>query len=153
VGTCACGQRHAEASGNPRESVTPPAVAERDGDRDHVRPLPPRDPLQAADEFSEEIVGIELLDDQLQECARPRECPRACGKEPQHARTKLTLPLTGARASLTVVAGTLQKAGLITYHRGHVHIVDGDQLEAASCECYRAATNLLHGVTTGWKSR
>ena len=34
-------------------------------------------------------------------------------------------------------------AGLITYHRGRLTIVDGDRLEAASCECYRTATNLL----------
>ena len=48
---------------------------------------------------------------------------------------------------MTVVAGTLQKAGLITYHRGHVTIVDREKLEAASCECYRAATDLLKSVT------
>ena len=69
VGKRARGQRHAEASGDPREPVTPPAMAERDGDRDHVRPLAPRDPIEIADEFGEQIVGIELLDDQLQECA------------------------------------------------------------------------------------
>jgi CRP-like cAMP-binding protein len=40
------------------------------------------------------------------------------------------------RASVTVAAGILQKAGLITYQRGHVHIVDRARLEAASCECY-----------------
>jgi hypothetical protein len=50
---------------------------------------------------------------------------------------------------VSIVAGTLQKAGLITYHRGHVAIVDGEQLEAASCGCYRTATNLLKTVTNG----
>jgi hypothetical protein len=70
-------------------------VAKRDGDRDHVRPLPPWVPIKPADEFGEQVVGIQLLDDQLQECARPRECPRACGEEPQHARTKLTPPSLG----------------------------------------------------------
>ena len=40
------------------------------------------------------------------------------------------------RASVTVAAGILQKAGLITYQRGHVNIVERTQLEAASCECY-----------------
>jgi Mn-dependent DtxR family transcriptional regulator len=48
---------------------------------------------------------------------------------------------------VTVVAGTLQKAGLITYHRGQVKIVDGKKLEAASCECYRTTTDLLNAVT------
>jgi len=65
----------------------------------------------------------------------------------------VSMMLGASRPTVTVVAGTLQKAGLITYHRGHVSIVDGERLEAASCECYRAATNLLHGVTAGWKSR
>jgi CRP-like cAMP-binding protein len=54
--------------------------------------------------------------------------------------------LGAARPTVTVVAGTLQKAGLITYRHGHVTIVNREQLEAASCECYRAATNLLQAV-------
>lgn len=40
------------------------------------------------------------------------------------------------RASVTVAAGILQKAGLITYQRGHVNIIDRGRLEAACCECY-----------------
>ena len=40
------------------------------------------------------------------------------------------------RASVTVAAGILQKAGLITYQRGHVTIVDRARLQAACCECY-----------------
>src|SRR5476649_2692978 len=55
--------------------------------------------------------------------------------------------LCASRPTVTVVAGTLQKAGLIKYHRGLVTIVDGDALEQASCECYRAATVLVQNVT------
>ena len=55
--------------------------------------------------------------------------------------------LGASRPTVTVVAGTLQKAGLITYHRGVVAIVDRKKLEAASCECYRTATDLLNAVT------
>jgi CRP-like cAMP-binding protein len=40
------------------------------------------------------------------------------------------------RASVTVAAGILQKAGLITYSRGQVTIEDRAGLESASCECY-----------------
>jgi CRP-like cAMP-binding protein len=54
-----------------------------------------------------------------------------------------------SRPTVTVVAGTLQKAGLIKYHRGHVTVVDREDLEAASCECYRTATDLLKAVTDG----
>jgi CRP-like cAMP-binding protein len=41
------------------------------------------------------------------------------------------------RASVTVAAGILQRAGLITYKKGQVHIADRAALEKASCECYR----------------
>ena len=50
---------------------------------------------------------------------------------------------------MTVVADTLQKAGLIKYNRGHITVVDREDLEAASCECYRTATDLLKAVTDG----
>jgi CRP-like cAMP-binding protein len=42
------------------------------------------------------------------------------------------------RASVTIAAGALQKAGLITYKRGEVTIVNRPGLERASCECYLA---------------
>jgi CRP-like cAMP-binding protein len=65
----------------------------------------------------------------------------------------VSMMLGASRPTVSIVAGTLQKAGLITYHRGHVRIVDGEKLEAASCECYRAATNLLRAVTDGSRLR
>lgn len=40
------------------------------------------------------------------------------------------------RASVTVAAGALQKAGLIEYRRGIIRVEDRKGLEAASCECY-----------------
>jgi CRP-like cAMP-binding protein len=52
-----------------------------------------------------------------------------------------------SRPAVTIVAGTLQKAGLITYHRGHLAILDRERLESASCECYRTATELTRKVT------
>jgi CRP-like cAMP-binding protein len=60
----------------------------------------------------------------------------------------VAMMLGAARPTVTVVAGTLQKAGLITYSRGKVTIVNRKKLEAASCECYRTATSLLDAVTS-----
>jgi len=43
------------------------------------------------------------------------------------------------RSSVTVAARILQKAGLITYTRGHVTIEDLAGLKDAACECYQVA--------------
>jgi CRP-like cAMP-binding protein len=40
------------------------------------------------------------------------------------------------RSSVTVAAGMLQRAGLISHSRGDVQIVDRPKLEEAACECY-----------------
>jgi CRP-like cAMP-binding protein len=40
------------------------------------------------------------------------------------------------RSSVSLVANTLQHAGLISYSRGRIEIVDLDGLREASCECY-----------------
>jgi CRP-like cAMP-binding protein len=44
------------------------------------------------------------------------------------------------RASVTVAAGTLQRASLIRYTRGSVTIVNRARLEATACECYAIMT-------------
>ena len=40
------------------------------------------------------------------------------------------------RSSVSLVAATLQSAGLIKYRRGRMQILDVDGLREASCECY-----------------
>jgi CRP-like cAMP-binding protein len=42
------------------------------------------------------------------------------------------------RSSVSLVANTLQKAGLISFRRGHIRIVDVPGLLESSCECYAA---------------
>ncbi len=54
--------------------------------------------------------------------------------------------LGASRPTVTIVAGTLQAAGLITYHRGQITIVDRQGLQAASCECYDTVTEMLRMV-------
>ncbi len=44
--------------------------------------------------------------------------------------------LGAQRTTVTMVAGTLQRAGLIEYKRGTLHIVNRKELEAAACDCY-----------------
>jgi hypothetical protein len=41
------------------------------------------------------------------------------------------------RTSVTVVARTLQEAGMIRYARGHIKLVDIPALQETACECYQ----------------
>ena len=50
------------------------------------------------------------------------------------------------RQSVSVVAGTLQKAGFIAYRHGVMRVVDRKGLEAASCECYGVAETLYDRI-------
>jgi len=47
------------------------------------------------------------------------------------------------RSSVTVAAGMLQKAGLITHSRGDVKITDRPRLEEATCDCYKLMQNQI----------
>ena len=40
------------------------------------------------------------------------------------------------RATVSIAAGMLQKAGLIRYNRGLIDVLDRERLEQGSCECY-----------------
>jgi len=40
------------------------------------------------------------------------------------------------REGVTEAAGKLQKLGVITYHRGHISVLDRPRLEKLCCECY-----------------
>lgn len=46
------------------------------------------------------------------------------------------------RTTVTLVAGPLQRAGLIRQWRGSIEIVDGEAMENAACECYARVRSL-----------
>jgi CRP-like cAMP-binding protein len=48
----------------------------------------------------------------------------------------LAFMLGARRASVTLAAGILARAGLIQYTRGKIQVLDRGRLEEASCECY-----------------
>lgn len=54
--------------------------------------------------------------------------------------------LGAQRTTVTMVAGTLQRAGLIEYKRGTLHIVNRTQLEAAACDCYGVIKKLYSNL-------
>jgi len=53
------------------------------------------------------------------------------------------------RPTVTLVAGALQRAGLIRYRRGQLAILDRAGLERASCECYAAMNRVMRNVVDG----
>ena len=61
----------------------------------------------------------------------------------------LAMMLGAARPTVTIVAGTLQRAGLITYKRGRIVVVNRKALEKSSCECYGVTTALLDRAQVG----
>ena len=53
------------------------------------------------------------------------------------------------RPSVTIVARTLQNAGLIRYSRGVITITDRKGLEEAACECYGVVRRALEQLSPG----
>jgi CRP-like cAMP-binding protein len=51
------------------------------------------------------------------------------------------------RSSVSVAAGILQKAGMITYTRGNVTILNKLKLEEAACDCYK----IIQDQKTSWQ--
>ena len=62
----------------------------------------------------------------------------------------LAMMLGAQRTTVTLVAGGLQRSGLIDYKRGQVKILNRESLEEAACDCYqitkRLHTNLYRSV-------
>jgi CRP-like cAMP-binding protein len=58
----------------------------------------------------------------------------------------LALMLGTRRTTMTLVAGELQRKGMIEYTRGKVTILSREKLEAASCECYGITKRALESL-------
>jgi CRP-like cAMP-binding protein len=61
---------------------------------------------------------------------------RAEGEALPYTHEFLSHMLGANRKSVTLAAQSLQTAGLISYHRGKIRVLDRSGLEKASCECY-----------------
>jgi CRP-like cAMP-binding protein len=60
----------------------------------------------------------------------------------------LAMMLGARRTTVTMIAGAMQRSGLIEYHRGRVIIPNRENLEAAACDCYAVARVLLENLYT-----
>ena len=61
---------------------------------------------------------------------------RAEGEALPYTHEFLSHMLGANRKSVTLAAQSLQTAGLISYHRGKIQVLDRPGLEQAACECY-----------------
>ena len=59
----------------------------------------------------------------------------------------LATMLGSRRSTVTIMAGTLQRSGLISYHRGNVRILDRESLVSATCECYAVTSRLFNELS------
>jgi len=120
----------------------------------------PMPAFQAAFRSSEEIRQrvLECAQEQSNSVSQVAGCNRLHEAEPRLARWLLTAQdrvestmldftqeylaemIGTQRTTVTVIAGNLQKKGLIRYSRGHVTIIDRENLIRAACECYRITT-------------
>jgi Mn-dependent DtxR family transcriptional regulator len=48
------------------------------------------------------------------------------------------------REGITEVAGNLQRAGVISYRRGHIAVLERSGLETRACECYAVVRKELN---------
>jgi hypothetical protein len=68
---------------------------------------------------------------------RPLRTRDLAGSDDLNVTQEFLAQMLGVRrTSLSIVAGSLQTAGLVRYRRGHVHIVDVEGLKDGACECY-----------------
>ena len=57
-----------------------------------------------------------------------------------HMTHELLADMLGVqRSAVTIAAGAMQKAGVISYSRGEIQVLDRKGLESLSCECYPAS--------------
>jgi len=121
-----------------------------------------REAFRSSEEIRDRI--LEFVQEQTLDVSQIAGCNRLHGAEERLARWLLmvsdrvqadTMDLTqeflaemlGAqRTTVTLVAGILQESGLIEYRRGHVRIVNRENLEHAACDCYQVTKRLYAGL-------
>jgi hypothetical protein len=85
---------------------------------------------------------------------------RADGEALPYTHEFLSHMLGANRKSVTLAALSMQSAGLISYRRGRIQVLDRRGLEKASCECYAVVkarfdafltppSTAVHGNTRG----
>jgi CRP-like cAMP-binding protein len=88
--------------------------------------------------FTGQSAGCNLLHGLYERCARWLLLTHdRVGKDKFTLTQEIMATMLGVhRPAVTIAAGALQKAGIISYARGEITIIDRERLEQASCACY-----------------
>ena len=78
---------------------------------------------------------------------------RLPGKELTMTQELVAGMLGVRREGVTEAAGKLQRAGLISYRRGHISVLDRQGLEAHACECYGVVRKEMMRLLTDVRRR
>lgn len=107
---------------------------------------------------------LEFVQEQMLSLGQLATCNRLHGAEERLARWLLMVEdriqsdkidltqeflaqmLGAQRTTVTMVAGALQRSGLIEYKRGSVRILHRTELEAAACDCYGVTKKLYSNL-------
>lgn len=74
---------------------------------------------------------------------------RACSTELKMTHALIADTLGVRREGVTEAAGKLQAAGLISYRRGQITVLDRPGLEAGACECYEVVRSEYNRLIPG----
>lgn len=78
---------------------------------------------------------------------------RIGGNTVQLTQESLSQMLGTRRTTVALVAGSLQRSGLIRYQRGTVHIVNREGLVDAACDCYTITRRLAENLYSNPNSK
>ncbi|HSY37413.1 MAG TPA: Crp/Fnr family transcriptional regulator [Acidobacteriaceae bacterium] len=95
-----------------------------------------------------QLAGCNRLHDNEQRLARwLLTAQDRAGTDTLHFTQEFLAMMLGARrTTVTLIAGALQRQGLIQYQRGRVKILKRAELEAASCDCYQITKELYSSL-------
>jgi len=88
---------------------------------------------------SQQLAACNALHDAASRLCRSllQSADRVGGDQLPLTQESLATSLGVRRTSVTLLAQTLQRRGIIRYSRGTIQILDRSELEACACECYR----------------
>ena len=75
-----------------------------------------------------------------------------CGSKIPLTQSTIAQMLGVRRTTVTLIAGRLEGAGIIDGRRGYLDIINREELERHSCECYRQVRSYVTGLLASFST-